>query len=226
MKNRLVLLLLCILLVSLFLPNAFSEDTVMRVVAHYVLDHNNPYFVDIFIQNGHNVAGYQVMLQFDSKDFNASSEGDIEIDYGDYLPEDAFFGKPQIINDNPTDSLKVILFAATSHTGESNGDGFLARLTFNQGTTGNNGVLTLLDETLLSNRAGETSIPRFENSRTLPDAVRDLVVESVQAIPIDANEARYYYSKGEKFELRATVRNKGNSPTHVDPTHSFWPQLY
>ena len=225
MKNRVVLLLLSIVLVSLlFSPNAFSQDTVVRVVAHYVSDHNNPYFVDIFIENGQNMAGYQVMLQFDSNDFKASNEGDIEIDYGDYLPADAFYGKLQIIDDDPTDSLKVILFAATSHTSESNGDGFLARLTFNKGTkTLSKSVLTLFDGTLLSNRAGETSVPRFENSKTFPNAVRDLVVESVQAIPIGANEARPYYSKGEKFELRATIRNVGNSGTGMNRLKVYGP---
>ena len=218
MKNRLVFPLFSILLVSLlFLPNAFSEDTVVRVAPQAVHNHGDPYLVDIFIENGQNVAGYQVILQFDSNDFKASSEGDIEVDYGDYLPADAFFGKPQIIDDDPTDSLKVILFAATSHTSESNGDGFLARLIFNKGTTSrSDSFLTLLNGTLLSNRAGETSVPRLEKSETFPSIVRDLVVESVQAIPKDAKEARDDYGKGDEFNLHATVRNIGNSLTHVD----------
>ena len=229
MKNRLIFPLFSILLVSLlFSPNVFSENTVVRVAPHAVLGgaHGNPYRVDIVIENGHNVAGYQVMLQFDGNDFKVSNEGDIEIDYGDYLPADAFYGKLQIRDIDPNDdnnTLKVITFAATSLTSESNGDGFLARLTFKQGTTGQEGGLTLLDGTLLANRAGETSVPRFENSKTLPNAVRDLVIESVQAIPTDPNEARHYYGKEEAFKLHATVRNIGNVTTKITNLKLYGP---
>ena len=211
MKNRVTFPLLIGLLVSLlFLPNAFSEDTVVRVAPRPLAGWKDPSVVDIVIENGQNVAGYQVMLQFDS--------GKLEYDgiqHGDYMPKDAFFGEPQIIDDiAPTDaSLKAIRFAVTSFTGESNGYGVLATLTFNNNEASASDLTLLegIDGTLLSNKAGEQSFPSLENSKTFTvRAVRDLVVESVQAIPIGANEARHYYGKGDEFQLRATVRNKGN----------------
>ena len=204
MKNRLVFPLFSILLVSLlFSPNAFSEDTVVRVASHVWVS-DTPQIVDIVIENGQNVAGYQVKLQFNSDRIEY-----VGIDHGDYLPNDAFFGELQIIDDDPKDSLKVLLFAATSFTGESNGDGTLATLEFKQKGAGS--PLTLLDETFLSNRAGEASFPKLEHSKTRPHVVRDLAVRSVQARPQNTTEAeRHHYNIKEAFELRATVKNVGN----------------
>ena len=213
MKNRFGLPLLILLLVSLlFSPNAFSQDTVVRVAPHAKQWDADPQLVDIVIENGQNVAGYQVMLQFDSTYLEYAG-----IQHGHYLPKDAFFGKPQIIDIDSNDSLKAVRFAATSFIGENRGYGILATLTFNRAKSGKS-TLTLLDGpdgTLLSNKAGEVSFPRLENSQTNPNRVHDLGVESVEAIPIDAVEspaekARHFYSKAEKFQLRATVRNTGN----------------
>ena len=68
---------------------------------------------------------------------------------------------------------------------------------------------------------GEISFPRLEHSVTSPETVRDLVVESVQAIPIDdqgipTEDARYFYKKDEKFQLRVTIKNNGNQSTSVE----------
>ena len=204
MKNRLVFPLFSILLVSLlFSPNAFSEDTVVRVASRVWVS-DTPQLVDIVIENGQNVAGYQVKLQFNSDRIEY-----VGIDHGDYLPNDAFFGELQIIDDDPKDSLKVLLFAATSFTGESNGDGTLATLEFKQKGAGS--PLTLLDETFLSNRAGEPSFPKLEHSKTRPHVVRDLAVRSVQARPQNTTEEeRHHYNIKEVFELRTTVKNVGN----------------
>ena len=212
MKNRFICSLLLILLVSpLFSPSAFSQDTVVRVAPQALLDGNDPHIVDIVndphivdivIENGQNVIGYQVMLQFNS-DFLEYQK----IERGDYLPTGAFFGEPKIID--MASPLKAILFAATSLTNESNGNGVLATLTFDNLKSGST-ALTLLDETVLSNKVGNKSFPHLEHSETFPGTIHELVVESVQAISMNTTEARYDYAKGEKFQFRATVRNMGN----------------
>ena len=208
MKNRIVFLLLSIVFVSLlFSPNAFSEETVVRVASYPKIRDADPSIVDIVIENGQNVAGYQVMLQFDADYLEYAG-----IQHGDYLPKDAFFGEEQIIDDvDPMDdSLKAILFAAASFTNESNDYGILATLTFNRVKSGSSDLTLLTPGTLLSNKAGELLYPRLEHSKTYLEGVPNLVVDSVQARPIRTEEARQNYSKAEEFELRATVMNKGN----------------
>ena len=216
MKNGVTFPLLIGLLVSLlFLPNAFSEDTVVRVAPHALKEDSDPRIVDIVIENGQNVAGYQVKLEFDSFFMKYT-----EIDHGDYLPKAVFSGEPKIIDRDPNDpnnTLKVILFAVTSIAGEGNGNGVLTTLKFDRENSGASDLI-LLDETLLSNRAGELSFPRLENSRTHLNGFADLTVESVQAKPKNtAAREQYHYNKGEEFDLHATVRNIGNwnsaSPT-------------
>ena len=214
MKNRLVLLLLIIVSVSLlFSLNADSQETqetVIRVAPHAL--ESNTQTVDIVIENGQNVAGYQVLLQFNSASLTYIES---QFQHGDYLPEDAFFGTPKIIDIDTTDSFKTIRFAAVSYTGESNGNGILATLKFNKSRSSSLTLLGGNDGTLLSNMKGEISSPRLEHSQSSPAAIRDLMVESVQVIPvattgIPSEEARYSYNKGEKFQFRATVRNRGN----------------
>ncbi len=209
MKNRVIFPLLIGLLVSLlFSPSVFSEETVVRVAPHALNKDSDPRIVDIVIENGQNVAGYQVKLQFDSQFMKHA-----DIAHGDYLPKAVFSGEPQIIDidpNDPTNTLKAILFAATSIAGEGNGNGILATLKFNRVNSGASDLI-LLDETLLSNRAGEPLFPDLKDSRTHLNAVADLTVESVQARPKNTTaEERYHYNKGEEFDIHVTVRNIGN----------------
>ena len=228
MKNRLIFPLLIGLLVSLlFSLNAFSEGTVVRVAPHPLnsiwVDPDTetqlkPITVDIVIENGQNVAGYQVMLQFNGDLLEYDG-----IQHGNYLPKGAFFGKPQIDTDPNDSSLKTILFAATSFSSESSGYGVLATLTF-EPITSKSSALVLLDETVLSNKEQRLLYPILENSSTYTVRFErnELVVESVQAIPIGANEAQYSYSKGDEFQLRATVRNKGNAQSDATKLILFY----
>ncbi len=214
MQNRLIILLLVTLSVLLFFsPNVDSQDpqeTVVRVAPHALEE--NTQTVDIIIKNGQNVVGYQVVLQFDSASLTFVES---EFQHGDYLSKNAFFGKPRIIDKDPMDSLKIIRFTAISFSNESNGNGILATLKFNKSGPSALTLLGNIDGTLLANKAGEAILPRLEHSQASPAPVRDLVVESVQVIPIDAagspaEEARYVYNKGEKYQLRTTVSNEGN----------------
>ena len=104
--------------------------------------------LSLTIANGEKVAGYQATVQFDT-----SALRYVESANGAYLPTGAFFGPP-VVSGN-----KVTL-AATSLSGESNGNGTLATLTF-EVITVKASTLTL-SEVILSDNAGKSSRPRVE----------------------------------------------------------------
>ena len=183
MKKRRVLSLFSILLVSLlFSPYTFSQETpgpVVRVAPRPLLSDNDPHRVDIVIENGQAVTGYQVMLQYDHDYIEY-----VDIDHGNYLPDDAFFGDAQIRDTDPNDSFKAILFAAAAFPNQSEGDGVLATLTFKT-IIAESSDLTLLDVTLLSHDVVDNTVavssPQLENSRTYVVEPPDLVVQSFGA---------------------------------------------
>ena len=172
MKKRLVLSLLSILLVSLlFSPHTFSQqtpETVVRVAPRPLSDNDSHLKVDIVIENGQAVTGYQVMLQYDSDYIKY-----VDIDHGNYLPDDLpddlFFGDAQIRDTDPNDPLKAILFAATAFPNQSEGDGVLATLTFEK-IIDESSDLTLLDVTRLSHDVVDNTVavssPQLKNSKT------------------------------------------------------------
>ena len=100
------------------------------------------------IADGEKVAGYQATVQFDDTALRyvASSNSD-------YLPDGAFFAPP-ILEKN------VVKLNAASLAGEANGDGTLARLTF-EVIAAKPSILTL-HNVLLTNSAGATSTPQVE----------------------------------------------------------------
>ena len=105
------------------------------------------------IAAGENVAGYQATVEFD-----ASALRYIGSRNGGYLRLGAF-AAPTVASRN-----KVRL-AATSLSGESNGGGTLARLTFEVVTVK---MSTLrLSEVVLSDSAGRTSRPRVEGGQVV-----------------------------------------------------------
>ena len=182
MKKRLVLSLFSILLVSLlFSPYMFSQETpgtVVRVAPRPLSD-NDSHRVDIVIENGQAVTGYQVMLQYDSRYIEY-----VDTDNGNYLPDNAFFGAAQMRDTDPNDSLKAILIAATAFPNRSEGDGVLATLTFKT-IIAEPSDLTLLDVTLLSHEVVDNKVvvssPQLENSRTQVVEAPDLVIQSFGA---------------------------------------------
>ena len=74
--------------------------------------------LNVNIAEGEAVAGYQITVQFD-----ATALRYVESSNGDYLPTGAFF-VPPVVNGNR------VKLASTALTGDSNGDGTLATLTF------------------------------------------------------------------------------------------------
>ena len=207
MKNKLLYLALSVLWVSqLFSLCAFSQDTVVRVepaspTSPRVGDH---VLVDIVIENGRNVAGYQVMLHFE---FPAIEY--VGIRHGDYLPADAFFGEENFIGSHGT-----VLFAATASPHESNGNGTLATLTFKINEVKAStfrlsaGVPSKPRHgTILSDKDINLSFPSLENAEMFRGrGASDLVVES----PSVSDDT---LTPGEEFILSVTVRNKGGGIT-------------
>ena len=102
------------------------------------------------ITDGEAVAGYQTTVQFDDTALRYVSSAN-----GDYLPAGAFFVEPKVEGN-------LVKLNAASLAGENNGDGTLATLTF-EVVAAKASTLTLSD-VLLTNSAGETFVPRIENS--------------------------------------------------------------
>ena len=111
---------------------------------------NNQLVFKLHITNGVGVAGYQANLQFDNESLRY-----IMSENGDYLPAGAFFA-PSIVN---RDTIQLI---ATALSGERNGNGTLAKLTFevvNHKTSN-----LVLSQVVLSDKEGNTFIPQLQNS--------------------------------------------------------------
>ena len=100
------------------------------------------------IADGASVAGYEASIKFDT-----SALRYVESEIGDYLPAGAFFVPPVVTGD-------LVKLAATSLAGESNGDGTLARITFEVRTV-KASTLTL-SNVLLADSEGTISRPKVE----------------------------------------------------------------
>ena len=103
------------------------------------------------ITNGEAVAGYQATVQFDTTALRYVSSAN-----GDYLPDGAFFVKP-VVEGN------LIKLNAASLTGESKGDGTLAKFTF-EVIVMKASTLTLFD-VLLTDSKGTGYVPNLENAQ-------------------------------------------------------------
>ena len=123
--------------------------------------------LSLTIANGEKVAGYQATVQFDT-----SALRYVESTNGDYLPTGAFF-VPPVVSGN-----KVTL-AATSLSGESNGDGTLATLTFE--VIAVKASTLSLSEVILSDSVGAGSRPHLEDGQVLepPQVTGDVNGDSV-----------------------------------------------
>ncbi len=117
--------------------------------------------VRLNIAEGEAVAGYQATVQFDTTALRYVSGTN-----GDFLPAGAFFVEPKAEGN-------LVKFNAVSLAGESSGDGTLATLTF-EVIAPKASTLTLSD-VLLSNSAGEKSLPQVENGQiTAPSLNADV----------------------------------------------------
>ena len=103
------------------------------------------------IANGENVAGYQATVQFDTTALRYVGSS-----HGDYLSAGAYVLSP-VLTDN------TLTLAATSFSGESQGDGTLATLTFE--VVAVKASTVRLSDVLLTNGLGRSAIPQTENAQ-------------------------------------------------------------
>ena len=117
---------------------------------------------NIDIARGENVAGYQFTLSFDPDVLRF-----VSMRNEDYLPGNPFIAPPVVSDSDVT-------FAATSLTGENNGDGTLASITFIR-TSYNSSILRLFDVSLFDS-AGVVSRPRIEGAAVAeePEIIGDV----------------------------------------------------
>ena len=115
------------------------------------------------IADAENVAGYQATVSYDTAALRY-----VESANGDYLPSGAFF-IPPVAEGN------TVTLAASSLTGESNGDGTLATLTFE--IVAVKASTVRLTNVLLTDASGGSSVPQIENAE---------ITEPLQ-LPADVN---------------------------------------
>ena len=134
------------------------------------------------IANGENVAGYQATVSFDTTALRY-----IDNSNGDYLPAGSYVLSP-ILTDN------TLTLAATSLSGESQGDGTLATLIFE--VVAVKASTVSLSDVLLTNGSGGSSIPQTENAEitepthTMPklaDVNKDGVVNIIDLALVASN---------------------------------------
>ena len=132
---------------------ASATDATLRIspssVASSAIGQQLEFTLDIV--DGEAVAGYQATVQFDTTALRYVSSSN-----GDFLPAGAFFVQPVV-------EVNLVKLNAASLAVESNGDGTLATLTF-EVIAVKASTLTLSD-VLLSNNAGESSVPQIENAQ-------------------------------------------------------------
>ncbi len=134
------------------------------------------------ITNGENVAGYQATVSFDTTALRYVGSSN-----GDYLPAGAYV-LPAILTNN------TLTLAATSLSGESQGDGTLAVITFEVVAVKTSTVS--LSDVLLTDGSGGSSIPQTENAeitepthtmQKLEDVNRDGVVNIIDLALVASN---------------------------------------
>ena len=112
--------------------------------------------VSLEVVVGANVAGYQATVQFDTTALRYVSSAN-----GDYLPAGAFV-VPAVLSGN------AVILAATALSGESEGDGTLATVTF-EVVSVKASTLTLSD-VVLSDSAGVATRPQLESGQVVEPA--------------------------------------------------------
>ncbi|MDE0015890.1 MAG: cohesin domain-containing protein [Candidatus Poribacteria bacterium] len=162
MKNKMFILMLSVLLISLFSWNVFSEDTDPRIGLYYQLSRQDDQVsVDVFIQSASNVAGCQVWLTYKPAVLDYV---DAIFEKGDYFSANAFYGERQL--ESLSDTETRLRFAVASSPIPNKNSGIIATLTFKVLNAEENLSLSLVDGdlkkgtgTLFSDAAGSLSLP-------------------------------------------------------------------
>ncbi|MXZ00396.1 hypothetical protein F4Y93_07010, partial [Candidatus Poribacteria bacterium] len=162
MKNKMFILMLNALLISLLSSNVFSEDTDPRIGLYYRLSpKDDTVSIDVFIQSASNVAGCQVWLTYNPAVLDYVDE---VFEEGDYFPANAFYGQRQL--ESLSDTETRLRFAVASSPMKNKNSGIIATLTFKVLNAEENLSLSLVDGdlnkgtgTLFSDATGSLSLP-------------------------------------------------------------------
>ena len=146
------------------------------------------------ITGGENVAGYQARISYDTSALRYVSSAN-----GDYLPDDTFYVPP-------TAEGNTVMLTATALSGESNGDGTLATLTFE--VIASKASTLILSNVLLTNSAGASFRPRVKAGHIvalyfLSEDINEDGVVNIQDISLVASNI------GETGSNAADVNNDG-----------------
>ena len=144
--------------------------------------------VSINITDGEAVAGYEVAVEFDTTALRYVSSV-----HGDYLPAGAFLLDPVVAGN-------LVKLGAASVTGESNGDGTLARFTFE--VIAVKASTVKLSEVTLANSAAESIPLRVEDGQVTVPAVNT---------HIPAKQAKEVEVSFEEVEPESLVISSGNN---------------
>ena len=196
MKNKRLVSILSVLLISVFSPSVFSQDTVVRIEPSSVTSPNvaDRFFVDIVIENGQNVAGCQIWFAYDPsvlKYVGDQEDSGWNFEKGDYFPENAFYGERKLEELSPIQTR--LRFAVTSSPLQNSGDGIIAILPFKVLAVKNSSLHLVIGDpdsgtgTLLSDVAGNLSAPDVKSAKVTPAPSRvrtDFALKSPPSVPV------------------------------------------
>ena len=176
-SNRFFLLSLLFISITL-LHTSVNANTVVSITPSPVVSPavGERLAVNLRIADGNNVAGYQATVQFDATALRYVGSAS-----GDYLPFGTFFVPPRegMVQRNSVTLRSIAL------TGESQGDGILATLTF-EVLTAKASTLTLTN-VILSNRKGKKDVLLPSNLKAGSVTSSDLdVVRLIYFVPKDS----------------------------------------
>ena len=235
MKNKRTFLLLSLLSISLFFSvNAFSQDTVVRVDLDPIpsaeeVEEGQELTVDIVIENGQNVAGYQVVLLFNPNAFEYTG-----FQSGDYLPEGMAFEKPRLLDE--TSAFQRLLFAATAAPNGSDGDGVLVTFTFKILKVEASTFSLIGDNihTVLSNTEGTLLSPKLVGANVFFETATDMLNEKPNLVvamfalrydnkdqPIPDEPITQIDLRDPHFQLQVIVGNLGRATSEKTTLHYY-----
>ena len=180
MKNKILVSILSVLLISVFSPSVFAQETVVRIEPSSVTlpPIADLFTVDVVIENGRNVAGCQVWIDYDS---SALQYVDGHFKEGDYFPADAFYGERRVEVFNTKNRLQ---FAVTPSPLLNSGDGIIAALTFRVLVAKDSSLNLVAGDhdkrtgTLLSDVIGNLTSPNVESAKAIHSMPPDTPAES------------------------------------------------
>ncbi len=217
MKNKILVSFLGALLISLFPPSVFSQDTVVRIEPSSVMPSrvDEQFSVDIVIKNGMNVAGYQILLEYDRSALRC--RGVISADEKDYyLSDKAFYGQLQYTTKS-METKRLVQLAAAAPS-ESNGNGILVTFKFEVIEVKASSLKLVVGDpakgtgTLLSDAVGNLTAPNVDGASVTSATGKVCTVFSLKT---DRRVRCVAYSPDGSILASSNDRASGNSKVYL-----------